>query len=68
MSNDLTGKQVTGCLSAILTLFVSLPIWYALLFYILFTLQAPPWAWAAYWVYVPTGLFAGVLLHASKGE
>ena len=66
MSDEVTGHQVIGCMGAVLTLLVSLPIWYALLFYILLTLQAPPWAWAAYWVYVPTGIIAGILHHASK--
>lgn len=61
-----TGKELAGCLSAVIVLFISLPIWYVTLFWILYTLTAPPWLWAAYWVYVPTGLIAGVLMHLSK--
>ncbi|MHC4302110.1 MAG: hypothetical protein ACYS7Y_33015 [Planctomycetota bacterium] len=66
MSDDLTGKQVTGCLGAVLHLSICIPIWYVLLFHVLSVIQAPPWIWAAYWVYVPTGVIAGILTHASK--
>ena len=64
--SDPSGKEVAGCLSTILALFVSLPIWYVMLFWVFYTLDAPPWLWASYWVYVPSGLFAGALREFSK--
>ena len=61
MSEEFTAKQFGGCLVLILTMTIVLPIWYALLFWILHTLQAPSWAWVAYWVYVPVGLITGAM-------
>ncbi len=66
MSKDFTGKQAMGCIMAVLALLVSLPLWYVILFYLLYTTQAPPWIWVAYWVYVPIGLIVGILQQALR--
>jgi uncharacterized protein (DUF983 family) len=59
-------QQAAGCLAAMLTLFVTMPIWYALLFWLLLNANAPTWAWVAYYVYVPVGMVAGALMHLAK--
>ncbi len=57
-------KTTFGCLFAIMTICVTLPIWYALLFWLLWNANAPTWAWAAYWVYVPAGLVSAAAAKA----
>ena len=48
-------------ISALLTLCLSLPIWYYLIYKILTLVQATELMWFLYWIYLPFGLFAAVL-------
>jgi hypothetical protein len=46
---------------ALLTLFITIPIWYFLLYTILVDIKADRLTWFLYWVYIPVGLFASIL-------
>jgi hypothetical protein len=49
---------------AVLILFISLPIWFYLLYQVLVTVNATPLMWFLYWVYIPAtfiGAFFGKL-------
>lgn len=46
--------------SSLLSVFVTLPIWYYLIFSILVAINASQLQWFLYWVYVPVGLFVAV--------
>ena len=47
--------------SGLITLFISLPIWYFLLYNVLKYVQASELMWFLYWGYVPLGIFAQIL-------
>jgi len=44
-------------ISALVTLFMYVPIWYYLLYTILDTIGANELTWFLFWVYIPVGLF-----------
>lgn len=44
-------------LSRLLTVFVTLPIWYYILYQILTAINASELTWFLYWAYVPIGVF-----------
>lgn len=45
----------------LLILFVTMPIWYYLLYKILEIVHATEVMWLLYWVYLPVGILAGIL-------
>jgi len=47
--------------AAILGLFITMPIWFFLLYRILEAINASELTWFLYWVYVPVGIIVGVL-------
>jgi hypothetical protein len=47
--------------AAILGLFITMPIWFFLLYRILEAIIASELTWFLYWVYVPVGIIVGVL-------
>lgn len=57
---DITPKDLCGCLGAIFLFFLSLPLWYVLLFWVLTSLEAPGAIWACYWIYVPSGIISAL--------
>lgn len=62
MSNEVeSGKGALGCLIVMLAVFFVLPMWYILLFWILYTLSAPGYIWALYWCYAPMTLIVNAL-------
>ena len=65
MSNEQEAKTMLGCVVAVIVFFVTMPIWYALLFFLLKHNDAPTWAWAAYWVYVPANFLGTILTRAA---
>ena len=44
-----------------LTLLVSLPMWYVLLYQVLINLPVEPWVWTIYWAYIPTGILIHII-------
>lgn len=48
-------------ISTLIALFVSMPIWYYLMYKILTLVQATELMWFLYWIYLPFGLFASLL-------
>lgn len=55
-----------GCISAIISIFVTIPIWYVLLASILFAIDAKPWQWTLFIIYVPAGLIGSVAGKAAR--
>ena len=53
-------------ISALLTLIVTIPIWFFLLYQILDAVHATPAMWAAYWVYLPMNIIAVSLSKLSE--
>ncbi len=51
---EMTAADVAGCIGGLVMLLITTPIWYVLLFVLLSRTEAPGWAWALYWLYVPT--------------
>ncbi len=46
---------------ALLGLFVTLPIWYFLLYTILSAIHPDRLVWFLFWVYIPLGIFLGTV-------
>lgn len=61
MSDKDEAKTTIGCTIAILGLFVTLPMWYVLLFCVLDATNQPVWVWALYWAYVPVAFITSAL-------
>ena len=57
MEIKMTSIKKSKILAGALAIFVVLPIWLYLLYYILSAVQASQLAWFLYWVYVPVALF-----------
>jgi hypothetical protein len=53
-------KDVVQMLAGIAALFVTLPIWFYLLYKVLWMLGASELMWFLYWIYIP----ATILVHA----
>jgi hypothetical protein len=51
-----------GCLAVCLTIIGALPLWFALLFGILYHLDAPSWMWVCYFCYVPVTIINAILI------
>ena len=50
-----------GKLAAVITVFLTTPIWFYLLYQILSSIEASELAWFLYWVYLPFMLVAQLL-------
>ena len=48
-------------ISSLLAMFISLPIWFYLLYVILEAINASELAWFLYWVYIPAGFLANFI-------
>ncbi len=48
-------------ISAILTLCVTMPIWYYLLYKILIAINASELMWFLFWIYIPIGFICGII-------
>lgn len=55
-------------ISALVSIFMTLPIWFYLLHEVLTAVSASDLSWFLYWVYVPASLFAGILARISSDE
>ena len=53
---------------ALLGVFVSLPIWFYLLFTILTAIQATPLTWFLFWVYIPVTFLVSIVGAILKDE
>lgn len=54
-------KKTLGCIMAALYLLLCMPLWYVLLFWVLWHNDAPAAIWACYWVYTPVGAVLGII-------
>lgn len=54
-------KKALIIIGACLTTFVYLPIWYYLLYKILLMINATELMWFLFWIYIPVGLFVGII-------
>jgi len=57
-------KNVAGALS----LFITLPIWYYLVYQILARVNASELMWFLYWIYVPLGSLVQILSRMVEGS
>ena len=48
-------------ISGILTVFIQMPIWWYLLYKVLEASHATELMWFLFWIYVPFGLFTGIV-------
>ena len=63
---EIKGKATVGCLAGIVSLFLAVPLWYALMFMILQKIEATPTMWVLFFLYVPVGLAGHVLSELMK--
>lgn len=61
-----TGAVVSTLVSAVLSIFVVLPIWLFLLYQILVKIQASELMWFLYWVYIPAVVAVNFLAQLAK--
>jgi hypothetical protein len=54
--------------ATLLAMFVSLPIWFYLLYKILEAVQASELMWFLYWVYLPANIFITLVVKLSSGD
>ena len=55
-------------IAGLLALFVTLPIWFYLLYRILDLVMASELMWFLYWVYVPVGIFVQLLVKFAEDD
>jgi len=55
-------------ISVILSLFVTMPIWYFLLYTILSYIQPDRLVWFLFWAYIPTQILSVMLIELSKDD
>lgn len=60
MSSDKEKVAITGCVVAIVTLFVQVPLFGAMLYGVIQACEAPGWVWVIFWIYVPVCFLLGV--------
>ena len=61
MSEEPNAKDTVGCIFGLFTIILVTPVWYALLFGILQAIEAEPWMWVCYFIYVPAQLGCAIL-------
>lgn len=54
--------------SGLLALFITLPIWYFLLYTILLAIHPDRLTWFLFWIYVPFGVLVHTLTELSKDK
>ena len=54
--------------ATLLAMFISLPIWFYLLYKILEAVQASELMWFLYWVYLPANIFITLVVKLSSGD
>lgn len=54
-------QQKVGCVFAVISLLVTTPIWYYLLYSILKLVNAPETMWVLFWIYIPVGFIMSFL-------
>ncbi len=55
-------------ISGILTVFLTMPIWYYLLYKILGSVNATELMWFLYWIYLPVNFFIQTVAKLSEGS
>ncbi len=63
---NMNAKQKVGCFFAILSILVTSPIWYYLLYQILKAVNASDVMWLLYWIYLPVGIVSAILKGVAK--
>lgn len=54
-------KQGLKAISGILTLCITLPIWYRLIYVMLTAIHADGTTWFLFWIYLPVGIVASII-------
>lgn len=65
MSNEKDNNPY-GCAAALLALFIVMPMYYILQYWILSTLEAPRWCWVLFAIYLPTSIIIHLLTAMAK--
>lgn len=60
--------KALSVIAGLATLFVTLPIWYYLLYQVLSKVQATELMWFLFWVYVPVNLFVMAAMKVAQSE
>lgn len=61
MAKDSGEEAAAGCAVACISIFITLPMWFALLFGILDRIEAPTWMWSCFFAYMPSTWIAVAL-------
>lgn len=59
-----SAKTIAG----IMTVFLTMPIWYYLLYKILGSVNASELMWFLYWIYLPAGFFIQIVARLTEGS
>lgn len=60
-------KQGVSCIGVVISVAISTPIWYWLVYQILVRVDATPTMWAFYWIYLPVGIVLACLRVITDG-
>jgi hypothetical protein len=60
--------QKVKIIGVLLSVFVTLPIWFYLLHSILSYINASDLEWFLYWIYVPVGIFGTIIAKIAEGD
>lgn len=66
-----TPKEKSGCLIGMFALFVQMPLWFAIVYGILSSVNPPQWTWYCLAVYLPVcicGIVINTLYRMSYGD
>ena len=63
---ELETDQIVGCMGVIWQLIVTLPMWMILLYQILLSIDAPPYAWILFWMYLPAQIVGALFVQTAR--
>ena len=64
----LTAMKALRVIASLLSVFVTLPIWYWLMYRILVAINASELMWFLYWIYLPVALLSSTILKLTEGK
>lgn len=56
------GAATAACFGIVWAVFITIPLQYVVMFWLLQTNEAPAWVWACFWVLLPSHVLSAVLL------
>lgn len=59
--NEFPKTKIIGCILTFISFLFIAPMWFALIFGILWNIDAPTWMWVLYWVWCPLAFMVGFM-------